>query len=156
MYAMVFIFLAGMYFLDDNWVTKQVSYSEFESIVTKDHGISRIIVYSDKREAEGVLTDSLARVMFHDTRSDVKLQAKVVTEIPSADKFDSKIDEWRASGAFSGDVTYERSSQFNSFLWSLAPIVILVAAWIFIMRRMSGGGPGGGSGGVFSVGKSKT
>ena len=152
---MVFIFLAGMYFLDDNWVTKQVSYSEFESIVTKDHGISRIIVYSDKREAEGVLTDSLARVMFHDTRSDVKLQAKVVTEIPSADKFDSKIDEWRASGAFSGDVTYERSSQFNSFLWSLAPIVILVAAWIFIMRRMSGGGPGGGSGGVFSVGKSK-
>ena len=155
MYAMVFIFLAGMYFLDDNWVTKQVSYSEFESIVTKDHGISRIIVYSDKREAEGVLTDSLARVMFHDTRSDVKLQAKVVTEIPSADKFDSKIDEWRASGAFSGDVTYERSSQFNSFLWSLAPIVILVAAWIFIMRRMSGGGPGGGSGGVFSVGKSK-
>lgn len=157
MYAIVFLFLFGIYYLDDNSVTRSVSYSEFENYIVKDHGIRKIIVYSDKREAEGFLTDSLARELFKDDRlgNGQGTVAKIVTDIPSADKFDSKIDQWRAEGAFTGEVKYERSSQFSSFLWSLAPIVILVIAWIWIMRRMSGGGGGSGSGGVFSVGKSK-
>lgn len=157
MYAIVFLFLFGIYYLDDNSVTRSVSYSEFENYIVKDHGIRKIIVYSDKREAEGFLTDSLARELFKDDRlgNGQGTVAKIVTDIPSADKFDSKIDQWRAEGAFTGEVKYERSSQFSSFLWSLAPIIILVIAWIWIMRRMSGGGGGSGSGGVFSVGKSK-
>ncbi|MDO4319757.1 MAG: ATP-dependent zinc metalloprotease FtsH [Bacteroidales bacterium] len=157
MYAIVFLFLGGLYWLDDNSVTRNVSYSEFERYVTVDHGIRKIVVLTDKREAEGFLTDSLARALFNDDRmGESQIVAKVVTDIPSADKFDSKIDEWRAMGAFNGEVKYERSSMFGSFLWSIAPIVILIIAWIWIMRRMSGGaGGGGGAGGVFSVGKSK-
>lgn len=156
MYAIVFLFLFGIYYLDDNSVTRSVSYSEFENYIVKDHGIRKIIVYSDKREAEGFLTDSLARELFKDDRlgGGQATVAKIVTDIPSADKFDAKIDQWRAEGYFTGEVKYERSSQFSSFLWSLAPIIILVVAWIWIMRRMSGGN-GGGGGGVFSVGKSK-
>lgn len=156
MYAIVLLFLLGIYYLDDNSVTRTVSYSDFESYVVKDHGIRKIVVYTDKRMAEGFLTDSLAHELFKGNGiGDTQIVAKVETDIPSADKFDSKIDEWRASGAFTGDVKYERSSQFSSFLWSLAPIIILVIAWIWIMRRMSGGGGAGGGGGVFSVGKSK-
>lgn len=158
MYAIVFLFLFGIYYLDDNSVTRSVSYSEFEKYVVKDHGIKKIIVFTDKREAEGFLTDSLAHELFknENVASGQSAVAKVITDIPSADKFDGKIDEWRAAGAFNGEVKYERSSQFSSFLWSLAPIIILVVAWFWIMRRMSGGGGGaGGSGGVFSVGKSK-
>ena len=156
MYAIVLLFLLGIYYLDDNSVTRTVSYSDFESYVVKDHGIRKIVVYTDKRMAEGFLTDSLAHELFKGNGiGDTQIVAKVETDIPSADKFDSKIDEWRASGAFTGDVKYERSSQFSSFMWSLAPIVILVIAWIWIMRRMSGGGGAGGGGGVFSVGKSK-
>ena len=156
MYAIVFLFLGGLYMLDDNSVTRNISYSEFEQYVTKDHGIRKIIVYSDKREAEGFLTDSLARALFNDDRmGETQVVAKVVTDIPSADRFDNKIEEWRQTGAFTGEVKYERSSMFSSFLWSIAPIVILIVAWIWIMRRMSGGGGAGGGGGVFSVGKSK-
>ena len=156
MYAIVFLFLFGIYYLDDNSVTRSVSYSEFENYIVRDHGIRKIVVFSDKREAEGFLTDSLARELFKDDRlgNGQGTVAKIDTYIPSADKFDGKIDQWRAEGAFTGEVKYERSSQFSSFLWSLAPIVILVVAWIWIMRRMSGGGNGSG-GGVFSVGKSK-
>lgn len=157
MYVIVFLFLFGIYTLDDNSVTRNVSYTEFCQFVSRDHGISKIVVYSDKKEVEGYLTDSLARVLFKDNHfQQENVVAKVTTEIPSADQFDSRIQEWEASGAFKGDVKYERSSQFSSFLWSLAPIIILVAAWFWIMRRMSGGaGGGGGAGGVFSVGKSK-
>lgn len=40
----------------------------------------------------------------------------------------------------------------NSFL---LPIIILVAMWFLIMRKMGGGAPGGGAGGIFNIGKSK-
>lgn len=40
----------------------------------------------------------------------------------------------------------------NSFLF---PIIILVAMWFLIMRKMGGGAPGGGAGGIFNIGKSK-
>jgi len=157
MYAIIFLILGGLYMLEDNSVSKSVPYSDFERYVVKDHGIEKIIVYTDKKEAEGFLTDSLARAIFGDRAqmADGVTVTKVVTDIPSADKFDAKIDQWRASGAFNGQVKYERSSMLGSFLLSIAPIAILIIAWIWIMRRMSGGAGGGTGGGVFSVGKSK-
>lgn len=37
----------------------------------------------------------------------------------------------------------------------LMPIIILVAVWFLIMRKMGGPAAGGGSGGIFNIGKSK-
>ncbi len=37
----------------------------------------------------------------------------------------------------------------------LLPIVIIVAIWLFVMRRMSGGGKGGPGSQIFNIGKSK-
>lgn len=154
MYAFVALFIGGMYLLDDSTVSRTVDYSEFETIVEKG-GVREIVVFTDKREAEGVLTDSMAHAMFADRVGSASVKSTIITNIPSADKFDTKISEWKDQGVFTGNVKYERSSQLSSFLWSLAPIIILIAAWIFIMRRMSGGAGGAGGGGVFSVGKSK-
>ena len=76
---------------------------------------------------------------------------------PSADKLQERIDYWRSTGAFTGDVEYEQSSPYAGIFWSLMPFILLIAFWVFLMRRMSGGagGTGGGGGGIFSVGKSK-
>ena len=159
MYAIVFLFLAGIYIFDTNVVTKKVSYSDFVQYVERDHGISKIIIFSDKRQAEGLLTDSLASVIFknHTFHAEDGVVAKVEVNISSADQLSEKIDEWRKSGAFTGDVEYEQTSQFGNFLWSILPFALLIGVWIFLMRRMSGAGGGGagGGGGIFSVGKSK-
>lgn len=40
----------------------------------------------------------------------------------------------------------------NSFL---LPLIILGALWFLVMRKMGGGAPGGGAGGIFNIGKSK-
>ena len=156
MYGLVFLFLLGMLYLDDNSVTHNVTYSKFENIV-QNKGISKIIVYSDKKEAEGVLTDSAAAKEFpnHQFKPGQGIEAKVITEIPSADKLDSKIDAWRAQGWFTGEVKYERSSGLSTVLWTFGPMVLFIAFWIFMMRRMSGGGGAGGGNSVFNVGKSK-
>ncbi len=155
MYAIIGVVLIGIFYLDENSVTKEVSYSEFQKYVAKDHGITKIVVYSDKRQAEGYLTDSLARAIIPNYNPEAGNEAKVTTDIPSADKIDSQIEEWRASGAFpaDGEVKYERTGGFSTLLWSFGPIILLIAAWFYMMRRMGGGGNGGG--GVFSVGKSK-
>ncbi len=157
MYVLVFLFILGVYYLDDNSITQDVSYSDFEHYVEQDHGITKIIVYSDKKEAEGFLTDSLASALFHSKQytPGQGVVAKVITDIPSADKLASKIDEWKRTGVFTGDVKYERSGQFSSILWTFGPILLMIFFWFYIMRRMSGGGGAGGGGGVFSVGKSK-
>jgi len=154
MYAIVFLVLAGIYYLDDNSINKEVPYTEFEKYV-ETGGIKKIVVFSNKDIAEGYMNDSLASKVFNDAhfKPGSRNTPKIVTEIPSAAKFQDKIDAWQASGKFTGEVKYEKSSDFSSLLWTFGPVVLLIAFWFFIMKRMSG--RDGGSNGVFSVGKSK-
>jgi cell division protease FtsH len=50
----------------------------------------------------------------------------------------------------------EEVNYFANILSFLLPIIILIAIWMFVMRRMTGGGGAGGAGGqIFNIGKSK-
>ena len=153
LYAIIFAVLVGLYMVNNDSYTKQVSWTEFERYVTEG-GVSDIIVISNKGVAEGVLTDSVAQKIFPDYQKSTSSQARIVAEAASADKIQDKIDEWGKEGIFNGNVKYEKGSDFGGFLWSLWPILLLIVLWYFFMRRMSGGA-GGGAGGVFSVGKSR-
>ena len=159
MYAIVFLFIGGILWFDNSSVSKEVSYTQFEQYVVRDHGITQIIIQTDKKQAEGMLTDSLAQVIFNGSyQSTGNIKAKVIANISSADKRSDQIEKWRAMGAFNGSVKYEQSSPFTSLLWSILPFALFIGVWIFLMRRMSGaggGGAAGGGGGIFSVGKSK-
>ena len=44
---------------------------------------------------------------------------------------------------------------WGDLLLTLLPFILIVGAWIFIMRRMSSGGGGGAGGQIFNIGKSK-
>ena len=153
LYAIIFAVLVGLYMVNNDSYTKQVSWTEFERYVTEG-GVSDIIVISNKGVAEGVLTDSVAQKIFPDYQKSTSSQARIVAEAASADKIQEKIDEWGKEGIFNGNVKYEKGNDFGGFLWSLWPILLLIVLWYFFMRRMSGGA-GGGAGGVFSVGKSR-
>lgn len=154
MYAIIGVVLMSLYYMQDDSVEKEVSWTEFGKYV-EDGGVTQIVVFSSDKVAEGVLSDSLAVKLFNKegAQEGSGFKGKIVTDIPSADKLEDKINQWRLSGAFDGDVKYEKSSDFSSILWSFGPIVLLIFFWFVIMKRMSGGG--GGSNGVFSVGKSK-
>lgn len=154
MYAVILLILGGIYFADnDNTVSKEnVEYNKFEQYVMSG-GVTKIVVYTgEDPSAAAFLNDSLAKVVFKKQFSPGQ-QPIVTTNIPSADSFQSKIDQWQQDGYFKGSVKYEKSSNISSMIWSIAPFVLLIAFWFFIMKRMSG--KDGGSGGVFSVGKSK-
>ena len=148
------LFIIGMWFLDDNSITKEVSYSDFEKQVL-DGGVERIVVFTNKNQAEAYLNDSVASTIFHKSQftQDTGQEAKILTDIPSADKLQDKIEQWKAEGVFNGDVKFEKGNDFSALLWSFGPIILIIAFWIFAFRRMSN--KDGAGGGVFSVGKSK-
>ena len=47
----------------------------------------------------------------------------------------------------------ERSNPWGSIISFILPLVIIIAIWMFLMRRMGSGGAGGGQ--IFNIGKSK-
>lgn len=158
MYVFIGMFLVGMWYVGENPATKKVSYSEFENYITDSinshaHGITKIIVEKRKGTAEAMLSDSLAKVVFHENQIKSGSPAAITTTLPSTDEFARKIDQWKQNGIYTGPVDYDEGSDFGSLLWNFGPILILIAFWFFIMRRMTN--RDGGPGGVFSVGKSK-
>ncbi len=155
MYAIIIAFLIGMIYIDENNITKEVNYTEFEKIIG-DGGAKKIIIHNNDNIAEAILTDSMAKEQFHEKSipQNTGVDAKIKTSIPSSDKLSNQIDIWRSQGVFNGDVKYENGSGFSGIFWSFGPILLLIGFWFFLMRRMSGG-KDGGAGGVFSVGKSK-
>lgn len=154
LYVLIGIALVSVWFMQDDSASKEVSWTEFQTYVEKD-GVKSIIVHSDKRIAEGVLTDSMTNVVFgannRPLSESVNLKGKIVTDIPSNDKLEEKVEQWRADGIFKGDVKYEKSSDFSGLLWTFGPIVLIIVFWLIMANRMSGGGGNG----VFSVAKSK-
>ena len=148
--------LLGMLYIDDNSLTKDVSFTKFKEYVEAG-GVNKITVFTNSNRAEAVLSDSLAQKIFHESQyqSGKGTVAKIVTDIPSADKLQDQIDLWHQEGKFNGEVNYEKSSDYSAIIWTFGPIALLVAFWFFMMRRMSGAANGGGPGGVFNVGKSK-
>ncbi len=157
MYAVILLFLFGAYYFDDNSIKKQVKYSEFESyltdsVISQNHGITEIIVDKRKGIATAMLSDSLAKKIFHESQYKDGGEACITTQIPELGDFSRKIDALRQAEIYTGPVDYEEGTDLSAILWTFGPVLLLVAFWFFIMKRMSGRD---GSGGVFSVGKSK-
>ncbi|MCP4439080.1 MAG: ATP-dependent zinc metalloprotease FtsH [Aureispira sp.] len=79
-------------------------------------------------------------------------------KIMSLDKFEEKIDAAQATLPAEEDhikvIAEERHSIIGPLLGWVVPIILLVAIWIFIMRRV-GGGAGGAGGQIFNIGRSK-
>ena len=152
MYGILFaIVIAGSFFIDDNSINKPVSWTEFESYVSRK-GVKNIVVYSNTLKVEAELTKNLADSIFTKEQISKTQKYKVNTKGPSIDGIKDKIDKWQSDGTFTGDVSYTEEKDYSNLIWSYGPIILMIVIFIYIMRKMStGGGPGGG---VFSVGKS--
>jgi len=76
-------------------------------------------------------------------------------EVGSLELFEEKLEKARNKGiAFRLEfITIE--NRWLDTLIGFLPIIIIIGVWIFLMRRMSGGGAGGPGGQIFNIGKSK-
>ena len=85
------------------------------------------------------------------TEAEEKDKTQILFEIKSInpDRLDEKLDTQNIAVKYE-----ERTDYLGTILSYLLPFVIIIAIWIFVMRRMSGGAAGG-SGQIFNIGKSK-
>lgn len=152
MYILIFLALVALFLLQDNSETKTVKWTEFEkSALAGD--FSDIVVVSENRVAQGILTKEGAKREGFDPNQ-IK-EARLETNISSADKIQDKVDGWNAALKAEGkpaiDLSFEKGSSLTKFFWYFGPLLLLIVFMVFMSRRMSGGAGGG----VFNVGKSK-
>lgn len=149
MYAIIGIALFSLFYMQDTSVERKVNWQpEFTSYL-ESNGVTSIVVYPEDNEIEATLTDSLAREVFKGQQGVDLKKAKIIVKVPAA-SLEKKLEQV----GYNNKLDYEQGgSLISSFLWAFGPIVLLIVFWFILMRRMSRGGDG--SGGVFSVGKSK-
>lgn len=153
MYVIVFASLFSIWYFDQNTLVKNLdTIDQFEELV-KTGGIEKITIFRNKKEAEGQLSKSATETVF----APAELQraegaaGKVEVKYGDTQSFEKRIEHWKQEGWFKGSVSYADATDYSNLIWTFGPILLLVALWWFMFRRMGRGGDGG----VFSVGKSK-
>ena len=147
--------LLFVYLFDDGNSNQSIrkSYTEVEDYIRNGY-VEEITVINNRTLEAYIFSDSTLRVYDKPIMEGTRL--RVETTIGSIDNFDNFIRQQRESeeGKFKGAVNYiEQQNFWGDLFWNVVPFIALIFVWIFIMRRMSGGG--GGQGGVFNVGKSQ-
>ena len=157
LYAIIFFVLIFMYMQGGSsteGITRNISYSEFKEYVSKGYA-EKVVAYDDNKVELTIIPDSAARIF---GQSAVKEGQPVVLflEAGSIDALDRFLDEQAKEGTFNGKLDYKKKDNtLSNLFWNIFPFILFIGLWIFIMRRMGGGGASGGPGGVFNVGKSK-
>ena len=154
LYMFIAMTIAYLYFTsDDNaGINRELTYTEFKDMVTKGYA-SKIIAYNDNT-VDLFIKPEHVKDVFKDDYKKVGRSPSVHVEVGSIDSLDKFLEKAQEEGHFTGEVSYEKKSDmFGAFFWNIAPIFFIIAIWLFIMRRMGGGGTGGMN--PFSVGKSK-
>lgn len=161
-YAIIAVFLLGLNFYTMSEGSREpIQYDRLEEMIA-DNAVEDIIVVTNLKQAQIYLKESkLTEERYKDAAqgsfSRDRFHYRMV--IGSTDQFSDDLKEIQeAEGIPREDwirPTFEtRQDYIGNILSWLLPIVVIVAIWIFIMRRVGGGGAGPGSQ-IFNIGKSK-
>jgi cell division protease FtsH len=157
MYGLIIIMLLAVFFTNNTEVNnKDVGWSEFQKFA-EDNTFSEMAVnLSDRKVIATIKPEFIHSILGTDTiinKNPLKksAEATVTVTIPSADKFTDFYEKWVNKNEIDATISYNEG---NNLLWTIliqvGPILLFVFVWIYLFRRMSGGG-----GGLFSVGKTK-
>ena len=156
-YAIIGVVLISLNLFNFNGNMTGISLPEFEEMV-REGEVERVVIFN-KQLAEVYLTKEALGSEEHSKRIKQPLISGAENsgphyrfDIGPADSFQEKLDRWSEEYSFTYD--YKTRSEWGKelFTWILF-IGIMIAVWMFVMRRISGGGGAGGQ--LFNIGKSK-
>lgn len=150
-----YLFFAGGDGDGSNAASKSVTYTVFKQYVEQGYA-NKIVANKDDGVVRMYVKPERVRDVFKVGVEQTGKQPFVQAEYPSADKLDEFITTQQELGNFKGELSYKRSNDtFMQVFWNIFPLLLIVFVWIFIMRRMGGGGAAGGMGSIFNVGRSR-
>ena len=158
-YLIIIATLAVIFFTDGGQTIGQstvhnASYSNFKTYVNNGYA-KRIVVNKSESKIKLYVNSANIRDVFHQSQQQTGPEPCIEVVYGSIDQVEQFLDMERKAGKFKGELTYEVETRngLMNLLMSIAPLAFFVFLWFFLMGRFGGGG--GGSMGIFSVGRSK-
>lgn len=163
-YAIIAVLIIGSQFLMTPPAVKEFTQNDFEEIA-KDGFVEKITivnkeqveVFIKKERIDDLVAQNKKYEFIKKQRSNFAPAAHIVYTAPEIKYFMERLDKINESLAENGQPNVIFNSDSRTSIWSLfsfiLPILIIVAIWIFMMRRMGGGA--GGAGQIFNIGKSR-
>ena len=162
-YGIIITILLGMTFFGSDSNFKNVgktNISEFERYLNVGD-VREVIVINKNLAQISLKEDVLSKAEHQRVKSTGILGQENIEgphyqfEVGNLELFQRKLEKAEEKGV---DFKYEFNTVENRWLDVLIgflPIIIIIGVWIFLMRRMSGGGAGGAGSQIFNIGKSK-
>ncbi len=163
LYALIAAFFIGMsYFNNSGSMSErqQINISTFEKFLN-DGDVAQVLVINKNIAQVTLKPDALQTPKHKNARAEDffgrtnEKGPHYQFEVGNLELFQRKLETAEQKGI---DFFYEFKTVENRWLDVLIgflPLILIIAVWIFLMRRMSGGGAGGAGGQIFNIGKSK-
>ncbi len=167
-YLLIFAVLIGFSVYNKSFSdTKPISEQEFKENMLAKGDVDKINSVKNKDIVRVYIKpDSIGKEYYVKLFKGKKLDPAQIKDAPI---FEFSVTSWESFGqdmeAFYKDhpeirrVNDDRhpdAEWFGPTINTILSLVLIIGAWILLMRKMGGGGPGGGGpGGIFNIGKSK-
>ena len=160
--AIIFVLLGLSLFGGNDWqTTSKTNISNFEKFLNAGD-VSEVIVIRNKSSVRVTLSKEALNKPEHKVllTKNILGQENIKGphyqfEVGSLELFEEKLEKARSNGIVFRLEFITIENRWLDTLIGFLPIIIIIGVWIFLMRRMSGGGAGGPAGQIFSIGKSK-
>lgn len=163
-YGAILVFIIGLQFFSggSSWQTPpDITPAKLQEFL-KDGDVSKVEIITNIRQARVYLTKEAQDKEIHKKTADKSIIPST-SQVPQyilnygdLQNFENDIKKTITEDNLSTSVGYDtESNAFGDLLLSLLPFVLIIGIWLFLMRRMSGGGAGGAGGQIFNIGKSK-
>ncbi len=157
-YGIIALLLIAVNFLPGLWDSgsEQITMNRLREMVTKQH-VERIVVINKSRAHIYIKESELSN---YEDASKSNLSGDRFHywyEIGSIDSFTDNLEKFQAEAGIENPIYPEYETRANwlpQLLSWIVPFALIILIWVFIMRRVSGGGGGPGAQ-IFNIGKSK-
>ena len=150
-YLAIGIFFIVLSVWNPKGASREVAYSRLEDGL-RNGCVSKISIEISKQRAIAEINPQCAKDITG-IEAEGQEVVRVETIVPSIDEFSKLLNELKTDKVFSGEVRYtEGRDYFDMIVFSVLPLLLLIGFFVFMNRKMMGGG---GPGGMFNVGKSK-
>ena len=161
-YAIIALLFLSVQLLNSSSNTKDSSWQEVNRDMLQKKEVHKLEIVNDKYVKVYIKKESLKREYHKEVRTNPisnseNIGPHYVFQIGSDDVFFAQLNdaqkEFEKEDRVNITYTTEKNVLGDTLGW-IFPILIMIAIWMFLMKRMSGGG-GGPGGQIFNIGKSK-
>src|SRR5690554_5028840 len=160
--AVILLFFGIQIFGGSNWSQPaKTTQAQFEEYL-KQGDVEKVDIIN-KKTAKVYLTDEAKEREAGNQQSDTPSflapgpnDADFQFEFGDLQNFENSFQQIKQENGLSTRMEWHTDSNvWGDILMGILPFIILIAIWVFIMRRMSAGAGGGAGGQLFNIGKSK-